>query len=48
MFPERSNVFRLCLYVWKGGEDFGGRKIERQLEKSFTFFYKVFFIENDK
>jgi hypothetical protein len=32
----------------KRGEDFGGRKIERKLEKSFTFFEKVFFIENAK
>jgi hypothetical protein len=30
------------------GEDFGRRKIERKLEKSFTFFEKVVFIENDK
>jgi hypothetical protein len=32
----------------KGGEGFGGRKIEKKLEKSFTLFEKVFFIENDK
>jgi hypothetical protein len=32
----------------KGGKGFGGREIERKLEKSFTFFEKVFFIENDK
>jgi hypothetical protein len=32
----------------RGGEGFGGREIERKLEKSFTFFEKVFFIENDK
>jgi hypothetical protein len=48
MFPERSNVFKLCLNVWKGGEDFGGREIEKKLEKSFIFFDKIFFIENDK
>jgi hypothetical protein len=41
---------RLCLRVWRGrGEEgFGGREIKRKLEKSFTFFEKVFFIENDK
>jgi hypothetical protein len=32
----------------KRGDGFGGRKIERKLEKSFIFFEKVFFIENDK
>jgi hypothetical protein len=32
----------------RGGESFGGRKIERKLKKSFTFFEKVLFIENDK
>jgi hypothetical protein len=32
----------------KEGNDFGGREIERKLEKSFIFFEKVFFIENDK
>jgi hypothetical protein len=30
------------------GESFEGREIERKLEKSLTFFVKVFFIENDK
>jgi hypothetical protein len=30
------------------GEGFGGREIERKLEKSFTFLEKVFYIENDK
>jgi hypothetical protein len=32
----------------RGGEGFGRREIERKLEKFFTFFEKVFFIENDK
>jgi hypothetical protein len=32
----------------RGGEDFGEREIERKLDKSFTFFEKVFFIKNDK
>jgi hypothetical protein len=32
----------------RGGEDFGRREIERKLKKSFIFFEKVFFIENDK
>jgi hypothetical protein len=32
----------------RGEECFGRREIERKLEKSFTFFEKVFFIENDK
>jgi hypothetical protein len=32
----------------RGGEGFGARKIERKLDKSFIFFEKVFFIENDK
>jgi hypothetical protein len=43
-------TLRLCLRVWRGrgGEGFGGREIKRKLEKSFTFFEKVFFIENDK
>jgi hypothetical protein len=31
-----------------GGEGFGGREIERKLEKYFAIFEKVFFIENDK
>jgi hypothetical protein len=30
------------------GEGFGGREIEKKLEIFFTFFEKVFFIENDK
>jgi hypothetical protein len=30
------------------GERFGGREIERKFKKSFTFFEKIFFIENDK
>jgi hypothetical protein len=30
------------------GEEGRGREIERKLEKSFTFFEKVFLIENDK
>jgi hypothetical protein len=38
------------LRVWREGEGegFGGREIERKFEKSFIFFEKVFFIENDK
>jgi hypothetical protein len=32
----------------RGAEGFGGTEIKRKLEKSFTFFEKVFFIENDK
>jgi hypothetical protein len=38
------------LRVWREreGEGFGGREIKRKLKKSFTFFEKVFFIENDK
>jgi hypothetical protein len=26
-FSKSSKSFRLCLWVWRGGEDFGGRKI---------------------
>jgi hypothetical protein len=46
-----ENSFRLCCEFGgegRGGEGFGGREIERKLEKPFTFFEKVFFIENDK
>jgi hypothetical protein len=45
--PNRPLDF-VCEFGGEVREGFGGREIERKLEKSFTFFEKVFFIENDK
>ncbi|KAK2399483.1 hypothetical protein QL285_049291 [Trifolium repens] len=46
-FNGLANLFPKALFgslEGKEGEGFGGREIERKLEKSFTFFEKVFFI----
>jgi hypothetical protein len=49
--PWSSHLSTLGFVCKFGGEGRGRiwkREIERKLEKPFTFFEKVFFIENDK
>jgi hypothetical protein len=48
-WPELFYLGFVCEFGGEGRRGgFGWREIERKLEKSSTFFEKIFFIENDK